>query len=67
MADHELQRGNASEEHSTKEELLSNELEDEKKSTRTSDIYRTKNLPERFDRPGLPTATAERRLINRLI
>ena len=47
MAGHEIEKNPTIME----EELMTSE--EEKKTQRTSELYRTKNLPERFDRPGV--------------
>ena len=47
MAEHETENNPT-----IMEEELTTSVE-EKKTTRTSELYRTKNLPERFDRPGV--------------
>ena len=48
MAEHESTENNPT---NMEEELTTSE--EEKRTTRTSELYRTKNLPERFDRPGV--------------
>lgn len=48
MAEHESTENNPT---IMEEELTTSE--EEKRTTRTSELYRTKNLPERFDRPEL--------------
>ena len=52
MSDHEKVDANEpSNQEDKKEETLVTERGD--KVLRTSELYRTKNLPERFDRPGV--------------
>ena len=52
MSDHEKVDANeSSSQEDKKEETLVTERGD--KVLRTSELYRTKNLPERFDRPGV--------------